>query len=466
MTCPACGSQVAPGSRFCANCGHALRGPDDERRIVTVLFADLVGFTSLSEQLDPERVKILIDRCFDRLAAEITSFGGRIDKIVGDAIVALFGAPVAHEDDAERAVRAALRLHELVGAEAAATGHALQLRVGVNTGEVLVGAMRAAGSITAMGDVVNTAARLQTMAEPGQVLVGQSTRDASHRAISYSPRGELALKGRAETVQAWEALAPTTTPGARRRRDDVALVGRDHELALLRHSVQAAFGHDRATIILLVADVGMGKSRLADELARWCAEELGAVVAEGRCLPYGEANVWWPVADALRGALGVHVASTEPEARSAVSRVVRSTLAASGTARGTDGDEAEVERVTSGLLNILGFECSAPHADPNNVREETGRALGVYLNALSSETPVLLQVSDLHWADDALLDLIDGVIANVAHRQVVLVATARPDIIERWKPAPGRHNAFLLHLDPLDRESSRRLRGELAVENT
>ena len=167
MRCPTCGADGADGARFCSSCGQSLTARTDERRVVTVLFADLVGFTTLSESLDPEQVKRFVDRAFERLVADVTAFGGRVDKIVGDAIVALFGAPVAHEDDAERAVRAALRMQQTLGdvrdRDRAST---IRMRVGVNTGEVLVGALRAGGDYTAMGDVVNTAARLQTVGRP------------------------------------------------------------------------------------------------------------------------------------------------------------------------------------------------------------------------------------------------------------------------------------------------------------
>src|SRR5262245_58475162 len=161
MTCPTCGGGVTESARFCPTCGQQLVTRNDERRVATVLFADLVGFTALSETRDPEQVKNLVDDCFERLVHEITSFGGRVDKIIGDAILALFGAPIAHEDDAERAVRAALRMQETIAAYASEAAASIQMRVGVNTGEVLVGALRAGGDYTAMGDVVNSAQRLE-----------------------------------------------------------------------------------------------------------------------------------------------------------------------------------------------------------------------------------------------------------------------------------------------------------------
>ncbi|HET8930909.1 MAG TPA: adenylate/guanylate cyclase domain-containing protein, partial [Acidimicrobiales bacterium] len=172
----------------------------EERRIVTVVFADMVGFTSLAERRDPEQVKHLVDRCFQWMTAEIVTFGGRVDKIIGDAVLALFGAPVAHEDDAERAVRAALRMQEVIDERTDELGGVVRLRIGVNTGEVLVGALNAGGDYTAMGDVVNTANRLQTAAQPGEVLVGSTTHAATERVIPYVERGVVPAKGREEPV--------------------------------------------------------------------------------------------------------------------------------------------------------------------------------------------------------------------------------------------------------------------------
>lgn len=290
MVCSTCGTPASDGARFCPGCGRALHGVDDERRVVTVLFADLVGFTTLSERLDPERVKNLVDGCFDQLAAEVTAFGGQVDKIVGDAMVALFGAPVAHEDDAERAVRAALRMQATLATGSHDLGEALQIRIGINTGEVLVGAMRAAGSITAMGDVVNTASRLQSAARPGEVLVGRSTHGATDQAIAYESHGLVDAKGLEKPVETWRAVAPISTPGFRARRLDVPLVGRDHEIGLLRHAVGSSIDNDRALLVLLVGDVGMGKSRLADEAADWARSIHGAMIREGRC-QIGRAHV-------------------------------------------------------------------------------------------------------------------------------------------------------------------------------
>src|SRR5690349_17924636 len=233
MTCPACGADAPPGARFCPTCGQALAVRSDERRVVTVVFGDLVGFTAMSETRDPEQVKNIVDRAFERLVADVTSYGGQVDKIVGDALVALFGAPVAHEDDAERAVRAALQMQRTLEQLHVELDFPIQIRVGVNTGEVLVGALRAGGDYTAMGDVVNIASRLQTGARPGQVVVGPTTYSATQHCVGYEPLGHLTVRGRDEPVEAWAATGVLSPPGKRRHRTRTRLVGRDAEVALV-----------------------------------------------------------------------------------------------------------------------------------------------------------------------------------------------------------------------------------------
>ena len=306
MTCPACGAPAVDGARFCAACGQPLQHRADERRVVTVLFADLVGFTSMAETRDPEHVKNLVDRCFERLVLDIAAFGGRVDKIVGDAILALFGAPLAHEDDAERAVRAGLAMQRTL-ADWATTDdeRALRLRIGINTGEVLVGALRAGGDYTAMGDVVNSASRLQTAAQPGQVLVGPTTVAATRGVVQYTSLGPLTVKGREEPIEVCVAEDVLLPPGARPNRGRAPLVGRDAELGLMGHAINTAVTRRRAHLLLLIGEAGMGKTRVAEEAATAAECDHDALVLEGRCVPYGEANVWWPVAEALRAGCGI-----------------------------------------------------------------------------------------------------------------------------------------------------------------
>lgn len=453
MICPTCGGETAPTARFCANCGRALRSADDERRIATVLFADIVGFTGLSEQLDPEQVKNLADRCFERVAAEIDAFGGQVDKIVGDAVIALFGAPVAHVDDAERAVRAGLRLHELVQEETLGLGQQLSLRVGINSGEVLVGAMRAAGSVTAMGDVVNTAARLQDLARPGEVIVGEATHAATAEAIAYEDLGARDLRGREHPVRIWRAVAPVTAPGQRHRRRDLPLIGRDPEVALLERAVELSFQNRRALLVLIVADVGLGKSRLASEITERTRTAHEAIAREGRCLPYGEANVWWPLAEVIRHGLGVRADSNPDEVVERLRDDVRRVLPRETT-------DAEAERISNGLLTVLGVGDVTP-VDAGQAAAEAVRSLVAYTDALVERVPLILQISDLHFADAALLRLIDESMARLHDRPVVVIATTRPTLLERWRPTSGRHNELVLHLDPLDRQASAALLEEL-----
>jgi class 3 adenylate cyclase/tetratricopeptide (TPR) repeat protein len=422
--------------------------------VVTVLFADLVGFTALSEQRDPEQVKRLVDRCFERLVADIETFGGRVDKIVGDAILALFGAPIAHEDDAERAVRAALQLHRTVGAARSDLGFDVRLRVGVNSGEVLVGGLRAGGDYTAMGDVVNTAQRLQTAAEPGQVLVGQATYLATRRAVTYRSVGAIAAKGKDALVQAWVAEGADRPPGYRHDRRRSPLVGRDDEIGLLAHTLSVAIGRRRAALLLLVGEAGLGKSRLAEEAAERARACHDALVLQGRCVPYGEANVWWPIADAVRSGCGAQPGDSSE----VVAEKVRSTVAE------TLAQGEAVDRVVDGLLHLLGFDGVLSDIDTARARDEATRALLAFAAAVARRGPLAVVLSDLHWADDAVLEVLGALLEENARLPIVVLATARPSLAERWSPPEGSHHSVVVHLDPLEREASadllRRLAGD------
>ncbi|MDQ1403258.1 MAG: hypothetical protein QOG03_1574 [Actinomycetota bacterium] len=442
VICPTCGAEAPDASRFCPACGRPLLLSGDERRVVTVLFADLVGFTGLSESRDPEQVKNLVDGCFARLADDVTAFGGRVDKVVGDALVALFGAPVAHEDDAERAVRSALQMQRTLAAHVAQTGTDIRMRVGVNTGEVLVGALRAGGDYTAMGDVVNVASRLQTMANPGQVVVGPQTYASTMAGIGYEPLGALEARGREERVEAWVALQTLAPPGRRPKRSS-PLVGRDHELGLLRHALDTAVARQRAQFVLLLGEAGVGKSRLAEELASTAVTVHGARVLEGRCVPYGEVNVWWPVAEALRQACAIEDDDDVETMRHKCKEEVR-------VAAGRNADDPDVERLADGLLYLMGVESVLRDLDPARALEVGRRALQTVLEGRARQTPVVVVLSEVHWADDQVLGLVDHLLERLAGLPIMLVATARPDLEERWAHQPGHHNIVVLHVDPLD----------------
>ncbi len=452
VTCPACGSPSPDGARFCPTCGHTLVNRPDERRVATVLFADLVGFTTFSETADPEHVKNLVDRCFERFAVDVTTYGGQVDKVVGDAIVALFGAPVAHEDDAERAVRAALQMQRTLAELREVHQIGAEMRVGVNTGEVLVGALRAGGDYTAMGDVVNTASRLQTAAAPGRVLVGPATHEATRNTIHYEHVGPLTIRGREETVEAWVALEPIGAPGHRLTGARTPLVGRDAELDVLRSVVRTTVERRRAHLVLLAGEAGVGKTRLAREIGQIAREEHGATVLLGHCAPYGEANVWFPIAETLRRACGIGSSDSVEEVREKCAETTRVTTGLS---------DAELARVVDGLLYLLGNARPGQGVDPNRARDEAVRALQAFLDGLLAAQPVVLALADLHWADEAVLEVIDRLMARFRSAPFMLFGTARPELETRWTPKAGRHNAVFVDLDPLDASTSRELAASL-----
>jgi len=444
MTCANCGADNRADARFCASCGHATRTHADERRVVTVVFADIVGFTTLSENLDPERVKRLVDQAFERLVHDVHDFGGRVDKIVGDAIVALFGAPVAHEDDAERAVRAALRMQETLAEYASESSIGIRMRIGVNTGEVLVGALRAGGDYTAMGDVVNTASRLETSANPGEVLVGAATHHATSEVIAYESRGSLIVRGREASVDVWAATAALVPPGYRSRRI-TPLVGRDTELTILRNLVELSIEHHRGQMVLLLGEAGVGKTRLANEIAPLVRGiEPTTSVLNGRCVPYGEANPWWPIAEALRESCSVELDDPLDVARQKCAQAVDYVV----------GDAASVPTIVTGLLHLMGYDGPLRSLDAARARIEATTALYTYIEAGLKVRPVVIRLADLHWADEQVLELIDDLSERLARQPFVLVATARRSLLDRWSPRAGRQNSIVMNLDPLGREAA------------
>ena len=424
---------------------------EDERRLVTVVFADVVGFTTMGEDLDPEQLKNLVATCFERLAADVTKHGGRVDKIMGDELVAMFGAPLAYGDDAERAVRAALQMVET----AACGPAALELRVGVNTGEALVGQIRP-GEYTAMGDVVNVGSRLKGLADPGTVVVGPMTYEATRSAVSYEPLGQLETRGRKASVEAWKAIGAVAPPGAPSSRPRAPLVGRDYELGLLKSALDAAWARRRAQLVVLLGEAGVGKTRLASELADHARAAHDAVVLEGRCVPYGEANPWWPVAEALRDALGVRSSDSAEESAAKAAAKLSSAL-------DLPADHAEVRRLADGLAHLMGDEESLKDVDPARARDEGRRALRSLLAGLTRDRPALVVLSELHWADPLLLDQL-GKLEGLHDLPLVLVATARPELTERWQPPFANHDALVLHLGPLSPSDAKELATALVEE--
>ncbi|MFT5531193.1 MAG: class 3 adenylate cyclase/tetratricopeptide (TPR) repeat protein [Candidatus Poriferisodalaceae bacterium] len=454
MSCPSCAQLVAEESRFCSNCGHLLVRTE-ERRIVTVLFADLVGFTSLSEELDPEQLKHLIDRCFQRLVADITAFGGTVDKIVGDAIVALFGAPKAHEDDPERGVRAALRMQRTLGSIAEEMGSDLKMRIGVNTGEVLVGALQAGGDYTAMGDTVNVASRLQHLSRPGEVLVGQITRDATMDVVEYHSHGDVQLRGRDEMVHVYQAITETAPPGRRPRRERAPLVGREAEHIQLMAGIETSVARSRAHLINILGEAGMGKTRLAEEVAEVAEVQHDALVLEGRVVPYGETNPVRSIGEAISDLCELSTADSADIAYRKVSELVARMLEIGAAS-------ADVERVTEALLHVIGRPTPLRSLEQTRRTSEVLEGLRRFFDAAASRQPVVLILGDVHWADPRLLALVEHLLAALASRPFIVIASARWTVDEeRWVVSPGRHNTMVLNLDPLDRDASRELIAEL-----
>lgn len=418
-----------------------------------MLFSDIVGFTTLSERLDPEQVKHEVDRCFERLTIDIASFGGVVDKVMGDGIIALFGAPYAHEDDAERAVRAGLKMQQTLAAMASELQTPFRMRVGVNTGEVLVGSSSSGRDYTAMGDVVNSAARLQTIAEPGKVLVGEATYNATREAISYHSLGPVEVKGRSEALGAWVALGAVRPPGARTRRT-VRFVGREPELRLLEAQARVAFDLGQAQIATVFGEAGTGKTRLVEEAASRLAASDEVRFLEGRCVPYGEANVWWPVAEMLRHLVGVATETPDEEMQPIVAAALDGIL----------GDEAGVDRtrLCTAVLHMLGQDTPLRGGDRLRNRAEVTMAVTRLVEAELQHRAVVIVLSDMHWAGEAVWELVRHLLGELLRTRLMVMVTARRS--ETSEVIEGRFGSLRLELGPLDDDSSRKLIADLGVD--
>jgi class 3 adenylate cyclase/tetratricopeptide (TPR) repeat protein len=449
-SCPGCGAANPAANRFCGACGAKLDAPataapaSDERRWATVLFADISGFTSMSERMDAEDVKGIAQGCAARLAAEVRRFGGTVLDVMGDAVLAAFGAPVSHEDDAERAVRAALAIRDCALGDAA--GGQLRVHVGVHTGEVMAGSIgpEERQKYTIIGDTVNTAARIMSAASPGAVLVGEETHRATQEAVRYRPVPPIEAKGKVQPVPVWEALEVLSAPAAR-PLGGAALVGRAPELALLSGIWSKVIGEHRPHLVTVLGEPGIGKSRLVREL------ELGtladALVLHGRCLPYGEAVGYWALSTMLREAAGI-TPDDAGAARSKLEQLVVDALAA-GTG---EGDPAEMARHLALLGGLdVADDRAAPGVDQTILHASCRR----FFEALARRHPLCLSFEDVHWADGALLDLIESVAARAQGAPLLIVAQARPELLEK-RPTWGRGVRALtsLSLEPLDERAA------------
>ena len=418
-----------------------------ERKVVSVLFCDLVGFTSQAESLDPEDVEAILRPYHARVRSELEHYGGTVEKFIGDAVMALFGAPVAHEDDPERAVRAALAIRDF------AVEDGLELRIGITTGEVLVSldVSPAKGEGMASGDVVNTAARLQGAAAVNGVLADETTYRATRHVVDYEEAGPVEAKGKAQPISVWEATQVRARPGvdvAHEARSE--LVGRDQELGVLRDALTRVRSARTSQLVTLVGVPGLGKSRLVYELSRIVEDDAELITwRQGRCLAYGNGVTLWALGEIVKAQAGIHEQDPPAEAAAKLRQAVEDTH--------STGD---VTWVASNLLALIGL---APESElGGDHRGEAFSAWRLFFEAMADQRPLVLVFEDLHWADDGLLDFVDELVDWVTDVPLLVVGTARPELLERrpgW--GGGKLNSTTLALQPLSDEETARLIGQL-----
>jgi class 3 adenylate cyclase/tetratricopeptide (TPR) repeat protein len=455
LLCPRCGAEAKAGDRFCGSCGTVLAAdvseqqtarapaPASERRLVSVLFVDLVDFTAHSEHRDPEDVRQLLSHYFDRSRAAIEQLGGTVEKFIGDALMAVWGSPVAREDDAERAVRAALAVTRAVTTIGEEVGNPdLRARAGVVTGLAAVD-VGSEGEGMVLGDTVNTASRLQGLAAPSEVLVDDVTRRASEAAIAYEDTGSHPLRGREQPVRAWRALRVVAgrhgvgrLPGL-----EAPFTGREHELEHVISAWEATADEGRTGLVCVIGEAGMGKSRLLWEFSKHI-DGLDRLVLwhQGRSLPYGEGVAYWGLAEMIRMRLGIGEEEDPDQARRKLRAAVAEHLL----------DERERRLVERRLAHLLGLEeREAP--DPADLFS----GWRLFLERLAARRPVILVFEDLQWADSGLLDFIDYLLEWSSHFPIFILALGRRELTGMRPGWPS------ISLDPLPAEAMHELLGGL-----
>jgi class 3 adenylate cyclase len=424
-TCHACGQDNPEIARFCLACGAPLEADTprrEERRIVSIVFVDLVGFTSRSEQLDPEDVRAILDPYHETVRDELESFGGVVEKFVGDAVMAVFGAPTAHGDDPERAVRAALAVRDAVLAlNADQPELELRIRGAVNTGEAVVtlSARPALGEAMVAGDVVNTASRLQQHAPVGEIVVGEETYRATRSAIEYVALDAVTAKGKTTPLATWRAVAPSTAMGMR-DLSSTPFVGRGREVGLLDATWERVELERRPHLVTVLGPPGVGKSRLAAEFTENIASR-GVRVVRGRSLPYRERSAYGAFAMQVKDLAGIYDSDDVDVAfeklRASVARLV--------------GPE-QAESVAGHLAILLGLDAQATAPD----RDSLFQSVRVFIEAVARDQGTAFVFEDIHWADSALLDLIELLAARLHELPVLLLTLARPELLDA-RPAWG-----------------------------
>jgi class 3 adenylate cyclase/tetratricopeptide (TPR) repeat protein len=433
VICPQCGQENPEGFRLCGMCGAPLEGSTSERyetrKVVTILFGDIAGSTSLGERLDPESLRRVMDRYFDSTRAAIERHGGTVEKFIGDAVMAVFGIPVVHEDDALRATRAAVEMREALtglNAELEQTyGVRIERRTGISTGEV-VAAESTTGDRLATGDAVNVAARLEQAASPGEILVDGATFHLIRDAVDAEAVGSVSLRGRERPVSAHRVLGVEADRLGHERRMDTRLVGRERELDLLHDAFQRTVRGRSCHLFTLLGAPGVGKSRLVAEFLGEVTAE--ACVARGRCLPYGEGIAYHPVVEAVHEALGVaDTAAVQPRLVELLAH------------------EPDAETITGRLLEALSL------AEGTASREELFWAVRKVFEATARRQPLVLVFDDAHWGEATFLDLVEHVSDWSRDAPMLVLCMARPDLLDRrsgW--SGGKLNATTVLLEPLD----------------
>jgi class 3 adenylate cyclase len=435
QTCPSCGHENPAGARFCNNCAAALPASApalaEERKIVTVLFVDLVGFTARSEQLDPEDVRAIQAPYFARVRSAIESFGGTVEKFIGDAVMAVFGAPIAHGDDPERAVRAALAILE---------GMDLDVRIAVNTGEALVSvaANPAQGEGIVSGDVVNTAARLQSAAPVNGILVGEETYHATRTVIAYEPLDPVLAKGKQHPIPVWRAHGPRADLGAG-ATDAAPMLGRASELETLVGIWERVVADRRPQLVTLFGTAGIGKSRLSSEFTQAVQQRDGRVVW-GRSLPYGEMTPYGSFAAQIKQLVGMFDTDETEVACAKLERAIEAALRAG---------EGDAKDVAAHLAMLIGVGREGTAGDRQTLFYSARR----YVEALASEQPTLLVFEDIHLAASSMLDLLEMLASRVRDVPLLLLTQARPELLSVRPAWGGGLPAYAaVQLEPLAEE--------------